>query len=257
LQGDSPDKNKTVIISVIFVETEAIMDKPILIAEDDPDITELLMLYLTSSGFSVRTASDGEQALNIVRTEKISLALVDIMMPKINGYELIQFIRQISNIPIIILSARSMDSDKILGLDMGADAYITKPFNPLEVVAYVKALQRRYYQLGAEQEEAPASTILTLGELELDTEKFLLKKRGELVQLTSTELKIIAQLMKCPGRIFTREQLYRCVNGEFFGSDSNTMMVHISNIRAKLEDDPSHPRYLKTVRGLGYKIEAE
>lgn len=230
------------------------MDYKVLIAEDDRDIVELLTLYLNSDGFSVFTAENGEDALEIAKTQKISIALVDIMMPKMNGYDLIKNIRTFSNMPIIIVSAKNMDNDKILGLNIGADAYLTKPFNPLEIVAYIKAVLRRYYELGAQSVEKEPEK-LTVGELELDLQKFVLRKRGILVPLTSTELKIIAKLMQSPERIFTKAQLYSCINGDFYESDDNTMMVHISNIRSKVEDNPSEPKYIKTVRGLGYKIE--
>lgn len=226
----------------------------ILIAEDDRDIIELLTLYLGSE-FSVQSVTDGAAALELIRAGGVSLALVDIMMPGLNGYELIQRVREFSNLPIIILSAKSMDTDKVLGLNIGADAYITKPFNALEVVAYVKSALRRYYQLGADSVPAAASRVLSVGELELDTDKFVLRKNGLTVPLTSTELKIIAEMMRCPGRVFTRAQLYECVGGTFYESDDSTMMVHISNLRAKIEHDPANPRYIKTVRGLGYKIE--
>lgn len=233
---------------------ERILKYNILIAEDDRDIIELLTLYLGSE-FSVQSVTDGAAALELIRAGGISLALVDIMMPGLNGYELIQRVREFSNLPIIILSAKSMDTDKVLGLNIGADAYITKPFNALEVVAYVKSALRRYYQLGAGGMPTAAPRVLSVGELELDTDKFVLRKNGLTVPLTSTELKIIAEMMRCPGRVFTRAQLYECVGGTFYESDDSTMMVHISNLRAKIEHDPANPRYIKTVRGLGYKIE--
>ena len=231
------------------------MQHTILIAEDDHDIIELLTLYLTGADFAVRAVTDGEQALEAIRAGGISLVLADLMMPGMNGYELIRQVRAFSNLPILILSARTMDADKVLGLDVGADAYLTKPFNALEVVAYVKAALRRYYELGAGQSRQDAPHTLTLGDLELDTTQFILRKNGETVPLTSTELKILARLMSCPGRVFTKAQLYECVGGAYYESDDNTMMVHISNLRAKIEDDPAKPQYIKTVRGLGYKIE--
>lgn len=231
------------------------MKDRILIAEDDRDIVELLTLYLERDGFSVSSAPDGAEALEMLQQESYSMALVDIMMPKLNGYELIRRIRQESNIPIIILSARNLDTDKVMGLDLGADAYITKPFNPLEVVAYAKAMSRRYFQLGAQLPKEPSGSLLCVQNLTLDTQSFVLKKDGQPISMTSTELRILAKLMKHPGKIFTKSQLYECINGKYMNSDNNAIMVHISNIRAKLEDDPSHPRYIITVRGLGYKIE--
>ncbi len=225
----------------------------ILIAEDDRDIIELLALYLGGEGFEILAAENGQDALAIAQKEDISAALVDIMMPVMNGFEFIKQLRTFSQIPVIVLSARDLDQDRILGLNIGADAYLTKPFNPLEVVAYVKSAIRRWENSKVRVEEDAGKVVI--GELELDQERFSLRKNGVPVQLTSSELKIIAKMMKSPERVFTKAQLYECINGEFYNSDDNTMMVHISNLRAKIEDDPSHPRYIKTVRGLGYKIE--
>ena len=225
----------------------------ILIAEDDRDIIELLALYLGGEGFEILAAENGQDALAIAQKEDISAALVDIMMPVMNGFEFIKQLRTFSQIPVIVLSARDLDQDRILGLNIGADAYLTKPFNPLEVVAYVKSAIRRWENSKVRVEEDAGKVVI--GELELDQERFTLRKNGVPVQLTSSELKIIAKMMKAPERVFTKAQLYECINGEFYNSDDNTMMVHISNLRAKIEDDPSHPRYIKTVRGLGYKIE--
>lgn len=234
------------------------MSQQILIAEDDEDIVELLSLYLTGEGFTVFSAGNGLQALERVEVERIDVAILDIMLPMLNGYDLLRKIREKHNFPVIILSAKDLDTDRILGLNLGADAYLTKPFNPLEVVAYVKSALRRYYELGgnaAAEKNAVEKTTLTVGELELDLLKFILRRRGQIVPLTPAELKIVLKLMQSPGRVYTKAQLYACIGGELYESDDNTMMVHISNIRAKIEDDPSNPRYIKTVRGLGYKIE--
>lgn len=236
------------------------LNQNILIAEDDADIVELLSLYLTGEGYTVFPAENGLQALEIVESTKIDLAILDIMMPEMNGYDVLRRIRENDNFPVIILSAKDLDTDRILGLNLGADAYLTKPFNPLEVVAYVKSALRRYYQLGSNEpaiKNAPEEHSLTVGELELDLLKFILRKRGRIVPLTPTEMKIVIKLMRYPGHVYTKAQLYSCIGGELYESDDNTMMVHISNIRAKIEDDPSNPRYIKTVRGLGYKIEEE
>ncbi len=229
------------------------MTHKILIAEDDKDIIELLTLYLSGEGFDILAAENGREALTIAKSEDVSAALVDIMMPVMNGYEFIRELRTFSQIPVIILSARDLDQDRILGLNIGADAYLTKPFNPLEVVAYVKSAVRRWESTKTLAAEETGKVVV--GELELDQERFTLRKNGVPVQLTSSELKIISKMMKAPEHVFTKAQLYECINGEFYDSDDNTMMVHISNLRAKVEDDPSHPRYIKTVRGLGYKIE--
>lgn len=234
------------------------MSQQILIAEDDEDIVELLSLYLTGEGFTVFSAGNGLQALERMEVERIDVAILDIMLPVLNGYDLLRKIREKHNFPVIILSAKDLDTDRILGLNLGADAYLTKPFNPLEVVAYVKSALRRYYELGgnaAAEKSAVEKTTLTVGELELDLLKFILRRRGQIVPLTPAELKIVLKLMQSPGRVYTKAQLYACIGGELYESDDNTMMVHISNIRAKIEDDPSNPRYIKTVRGLGYKIE--
>ena len=191
-----------------------------------------------------------------MRREQIDLAVLDIMMPRMNGYELTKAIRAQSNFPIIILSAKNADSDKILGLNLGADDYLTKPFNPLEIIARVKSNLRRFYELNPAGTTAPGSgTRLSVGGLELDPASFSLTKDGVPVTLTPMEYKIMACLMKAPGRIFTKVQLYEAANGAYFESDENTMMVHISKLRDKVENDPKNPRYIKTVRGLGYKIE--
>ncbi|QHI73000.1 response regulator transcription factor [Aminipila terrae] len=232
------------------------MSYKILVAEDDESIVDLLKLYLENEGYEVYAASDGLQALDILAHNEIDLAVLDIMMPKLNGYEVTKKIRFISNIPILILSAKNLDSDKIIGLDLGADDYMTKPFNPLEIIARVKAALRRYYKLNDNTaQQTVTSTKLIVGELELDTEKLELTKSGKEISLTPTEYKIIALLMKAPGRVYTKAQIYETISGEYFESDDNTMMVHISKLREKIERDPKSPEYIKTIRGLGYKIE--
>ena len=224
------------------------MAKTILIAEDDADIRAVLRLYLESEGFRVVESADGKTALAAALRESPDAAILDVMMPEMNGYELTRALRRTSDIPLLILSAKSADNDKILGLNLGADDYIAKPFNPMEVVARVKAHLRR---AGGSRRES-----LTVGALTLDTAAMQLYKDGQPVALTPTEYKILAQLMRAPGRIFTKVQLYEGIAGEFFESNDNTMMVHISKLREKIEDDPKNPRYIITIRGLGYKIEA-
>lgn len=224
------------------------MAKTILIAEDDADIRAVLRLYLESEGFRVVESADGKAALAAALRESPDAAILDVMMPEMNGYELTRALRRTSDIPLLILSAKSADNDKILGLNLGADDYIAKPFNPMEVVARVKAHLRR---AGGSRRES-----LTVGALTLDTAAMQLYKDGQPVALTPTEYKILAQLMRAPGRIFTKVQLYEGIAGEFFESNDNTMMVHISKLREKIEDDPKNPRYIITIRGLGYKIEA-
>lgn len=230
------------------------MTYKILVAEDDTDIQEVLRLYLVNSGFEVVSAYDGSEAFELMLSEKPDLALLDIMMPVINGYELTKKIREISNIPIIILSAMNADSDKILGLDIGADDYITKPFNPLEVIARIQSNLRRKYKLDSSAAEENGD-MLTVGELKLDTKKFILYKNGKEIMLTPTEFKILSLFMEKPGMVFTKAQIYQRINGDFYETDDNTMMVHISKLRDKLGDNSKSPTYIKTVRGLGYKIE--
>ncbi len=223
------------------------MATTILIAEDDADIREVLRLYLEGEGFAVAEAADGDTALRLALSSAPDAAILDVMMPGMNGYELTRALRRQSDIPILILSAKSEDNDKILGLNLGADDYIAKPFNPMEVVARVKAHLRRAGNVRRD--------LLTVGELTLDTAAMQLYKKGVPVPLTPTEYKILAQLMRSPGRIFTKVQLYEGIAGEFFESNDNTMMVHISKLREKIEDDPKNPRHIITIRGLGYKIE--
>lgn len=227
----------------------------ILLAEDDDDIVGLLKLYLENEDFRVHRAKDGSEACDIFDDEKIDLALVDIMMPKMNGYELTKYIRRKSSIPIIILSAAQLDSDKILGLNLGADDYMVKPFNPLELIARINANLRRSYKL--DKQSSVESSKVRVGELTLDTNMLSLEKNGTPIPVTATEYKILLMLMRSPGRVFTKMQMYEEVNGDYYENDDNTMMVHISNIRDKIEDDPKSPKYIKTVRGLGYKIEKQ
>lgn len=227
----------------------------ILLAEDDDDIVGLLKLYLENEGFFVHRAKDGVEACEIFDAQKVDIAIVDIMMPRMNGYELTKYIRGKSNIPIIILSAAQLDSDKILGLNLGADDYMVKPFNPLELIARINANLRRFYNLGSQQKNNEGKIVI--GDLVLDTRMLTLEKNGEPIALTAMEYKILHMLMQSPGRVFTKMQIYEEINGEYYSNDDNTMMVHISNIRDKIEEDPKNPKYVKTVRGLGYKVEKQ
>lgn len=231
------------------------MGHTILIAEDDIDIVNILKIFLESSGYRVVTADNGEDALNIVNSDTIDLAVLDIMMPKMDGFSLTKKIRETKTIPIIILTAKIEDTDSILGLNLGADDYITKPFNPLVIVARVSAQLRRYYNLGGSTASSASCDVLRLGDLELDTATLTLKKQGEEVMLTPNEFKLLSFMMKSPGRVYTKAQLCEAVNGEFFDNYENAIMVHISHLRDKIEDDSKNPRYIKNVRGLGYKIE--
>ena len=234
-----------------------IMKYKILVAEDDRDIAEFIKLYLENEGYEVILAGDGLLAYEATLKEKIDLAVVDIMLPKMNGYDLIKKIREGSNIPIVILSAKNLDSDKILGLDLGADDYLTKPFNPLELIARIKSNIRRYYSLGSRVEggDGKASHILKVGDLTLDEEEVTLRKGDAVITITPTEYKMMVLFMKSPGKVFTKMQIYQAVSGESYVNDDNTLMVHISNLRDKIEDNPREPKYIKNIRGIGYKIE--
>ena len=218
----------------------------ILVAEDDGDIRELLKLYLESEGYQVLQAENGREALEAAEEQRPALAIVDIMMPEINGLDLTRRLREETMMPILILSARDQDHDKILGLNIGADDYMTKPFNPLEVVARVRALLRRSHT---------ASDVVRAGEFYLDISAHTLYKGQQQIQLTPMEYKILSVMMRNPGRIYTKVQLYEAVCGEYFESDENTIMVHISRIREKVEDDARRPVHIVTVRGVGYKFE--
>lgn len=218
----------------------------ILVAEDDGDIRELLKMYLESEGYQVLQAENGREALEAAEEQRPALAIVDIMMPEINGLDLTRRLREETMMPILILSARDQDHDKILGLNIGADDYMTKPFNPLEVVARVRALLRRSHT---------ASDVVRAGEFCLDISAHTLYKGQQQIQLTPMEYKILSVMMRNPGRIYTKVQLYEAVCGEYFESDENTIMVHISRIREKVEDDARRPVHIVTVRGVGYKFE--
>lgn len=223
------------------------MKQRILIAEDEADIRNILKLYLESEGFEVVRAQDGDQALRMAQREMPDLILLDVMMPNMDGFAVTQALRQYSQVPILILSARSQDADKILGLNLGADDYIAKPFNALEVVARVKAHLRRGQQ--------GAASVISINGLSLNAETCTVTKEGTLLALTPTEYKLLSVFMRSPGRIFTKVQLSEAINGEYFESDENTIMVHISKLRDKIEDNPRKPAKLVTIRGLGYRFE--
>lgn len=228
----------------------------ILVADDEREIAELIELYLLKENFNVFKAYDGQEALEYVKKEDISLAIIDVMMPNLNGFQVIKEIRREYNIPLIILSARDDDSEKILGLDIGADDYITKPFNPLELVARVQAQLRRSYQLNRDENaDKSDNNTITVGDLVLDKESCILSKNDEIITLTSTEYKIIEYLLNHVGRVFTKKQIFEHVWEENYYDDENAIRVHMSNLRDKIEDNPKEPKYLKTIRGLGYKIE--
>lgn len=228
------------------------MGYKILIADDEPEIRELLRLYLEKDGYDIIEAADGMQAMSVINEGTIDLAILDIMMPGIDGYRVLRNIREKNNIPVIMLSAKSDDSDKILGLDMGADDYITKPFKPLEAVARVNSNIRRFYSLGAGKQRQVDE--LTVRDLKLDLNACLLKQGEKTIELTSVEFKIMKLFMENPGRVFTKQQLFEGGWGDEYLVSDNNIMVCISKLRAKLSDDAN--AYIKTIRGLGYRLES-
>ena len=226
----------------------------ILIADDEAEIRQLLRLYLEKDGYEVMEAENGVEAMEILRQREIHLILLDIMMPQLDGLSAVMKIREKRNLPIIVLSAKSEDSDKVLGLSMGADDYVTKPFNPQELVARVRSQLRRYTQLGDVNAQGQGGEIVN-GRLCYKPEERVLLVDGEPVKLTATELKIVDLLMRNLGRIFPAEEIYRRVWNEEAYATENTVMVHIRRIREKIELNPKEPEYLKVVWGIGYKIE--
>ena len=226
------------------------MEYTILVADDEKEIRELLRLYLENSGYKVVEAEDGEKAMEILQKTHIDLCLLDIMMPKLDGYHVLQEIRKKSNIPVIILSAKDTDSEKILGLNLGADDYMGKPFNPLEAVARVNSNIRRFYSLGT---GSLAQEKITVKDLVLDLDACELKRGDKYIDLTSVEYKIMELFMKHPGKVFTKQQIYEYGWGEEFIVADNNIMVCISKLRDKLDENPS--AYIKTIRGLGYRLE--
>ena len=228
----------------------------ILIAEDNPEIRGLLRLYLEGEGLRVLEAENGDEALAKARAESPDLAILDVMMPGLSGYEVTRALRRFSELPILILSAKSEDNDKILGLNLGADDYVTKPFNPIEVLARVKSQLRRYTTLGGRPKEDDA-LLFRNGGIVLDDGAKSVSVDGEPVNLTPIEYNILLLLMKNPGRVFSTGQIYELVwNDPSLGSE-NTVAVHIRHLREKIEIDPANPRYVKVVWGLGYKMEKQ
>ena len=225
----------------------------ILVCDDDREIVEAIEIYLSKEGYNVIKAYDGLEAIEILKKEDVQLLLIDVMMPKLDGLRATLKIREKSGIPIIILSAKTEDSDKVIGLDVGADDYITKPFNPLELIARVKSQLRRYTKLGTMAGQK--RNVYTVGGLEVNDDSKEVTVDGESVKLTPYEYKILLLLVKNQGRVFTIEQIYENVWEEEAIAADNTVAVHIRHIREKIEINPKEPRYLKVVWGVGYKIE--
>ena len=227
------------------------MDRKILIVDDEKNIVDIIAFNLKKEGYTVITAADGEEGVQKAMEENPDLILLDIMMPKLDGYRVLKTLRENSNIPVIILSAKGDDSDKILGLDMGADDYITKPFQPLEAVARVKSNLRRFYSLGAGENQP--KEILQVRDLTLHVDSCILKKGEETIDLTSVEFRIMRLFMENPNKVFTKQQLYEQGWEDAFYTDDNNVMVCISKLRGKLSEDPN--AYIRTIRGLGYRLE--
>ncbi len=224
----------------------------VLLVEDDTEISDMLKKFLGTEGFEVVTAYDGESACEKFFADTYSIVLLDLMIPKISGMEVMKTIRASSTVPIIILSAKDTDSDKTLGLGLGADDYVAKPFSVTEVLARIKANIRRTTQY-----TAPAvveNDIITKGELELNTSDYSVMKNGEKIELTVKEFEILKLLMKNPKKVYTKEQMYSQIWNDAYLGDENAVNVHISRLRNKIEDNPRDPKYVVTVWGIGYKL---
>ena len=227
----------------------------ILICDDQPDIVNALKIYLAPEGYKLFEAFTGNQALEIVKKEDIHLILLDIMMPVMDGITATAKIREFSNVPIILLTAKSETEDKVLGLNVGADDYITKPFIPVEVLARVRSQLRRYAQLGSRPPVSEEKDLLTIGAVTMDDRTKTVTVEGEPVSLTPTEYAILHLLMKSPGKVFSTKVLYESVWQEAALGSEGAVAVHIRHLREKIEIDPSDPRYIKVVWGQGYKFE--
>ena len=229
----------------------------VLVVEDDKEIREGVEIYLKSQGYEVFQAADGVEGLEVIEKEDIHLAIVDIMMPRMDGISMVVKLREKYDFPVIFLSAKSEEVDKIMGLNMGADDYVTKPFTPMELLARVNSQLRRYRRfmerLGDKEEN---SRIHTIGGLEINEDNVEVTVDGEPVKMTPIEYKILLLLMKNPGRVFSAEEIYERVWNER-AINTDTMMVHVRNIREKIEVNPREPKYLKVVWGVGYKIEKQ
>mgnify|MGYP002572405259 CR=1 FL=1 len=228
------------------------MGQTVLVVDDEVEIADLVELYLKNEGFAVRKFYNGHDALECVRTEELDLAILDVMLPDIDGFTLCARIREEHFWPIIMLTAKVEDIDKIMGLTIGADDYITKPFNPLEVIARVKAQLRRYAYLGGIKSQPPKS--LQVGDIELDDDAKQVTLCGEPVAFTPTEYEILKLLMQNPGKVFSSKEIYSKIWNDAPIGAEGTIAVHIRHIREKLEIDPGNPRYLKVVWGKGYKL---
>ena len=219
----------------------------ILVVDDEPKITQLVRDYLERAGFVVVTAGDGREALMRARTEHPDLVVLDLGLPQLDGLDVTRRLRQEADVPIIMLTARDDETDKLIGLELGADDYVTKPFSPRELVARVRAVLRR-------RDRASADDVLRVGELELDLPRMRLEVAGHVVELTATEFTLLAAMARQPGRVFTRAQLLDAIHGVAFESYERAIDAHVKNVRRKIEPAPHDPRYLLTVYGVGYRL---
>jgi len=224
----------------------------ILVADDEIDIRNLVKISLEENGYTVLTAQNGKEAWDILAAEEIHLAILDVMMPVMDGFNLLRKIREQSTIPVIFLTARTDEMDKVLGLGLGADDYLAKPFSIAELVARVGAQLRRNNVYLSSKEKS--DTIIAYGNLAIDREKCCAFKDGEPIELGAKEFKLLLHFIEHPEKVFTKRQLYQAVWDEEYYFDDNTVMVHISRLRNRIEDDPQKPNYLKTIRGIGYKL---
>lgn len=229
------------------------MQKHILLVEDDEAIREMVDNYLTMEGFQVTTATNGEEALQNCLQNIFDLVILDIMIPKLNGLEVLKIIREQAAFPIIIMSAKDSDVDKALGLGLGADDYIAKPFSMLEFSARVKAVIRRATKYSSQAEQK--QEVLEIDNLKIDIVNFSITKSGQEIKLTSKEFSILKLFVTNRHRVFTKEQIYQMIWKDAYYGDENIINVHIRRLREKIEDDPSHPHYIKTLWGIGYKFE--
>lgn len=225
----------------------------ILIVDDEKEIRDLIEIYLTNEGYGTIKATNGVEALEVVEKHHVDLIILDIMMPKKDGIQACMELRKTKNMPIIMLSAKTQDMDKILGLTMGADDYLAKPFNPLELIARVKSQLRRYYTLNSEKPRN--ENILNLDDITINVNTREVKKGNDLIKLTKTEFDMLEYMTRNIGIVLSVERIYENVWKEEFLESENTVMVHIRKLREKIEDDPRNPRYIKTVWGVGYKVE--
>ena len=225
--------------------------KNILVVDDEKRIVEIIRAYLEKDGFRVSTAGDGKQALSLVRSEKPDLIVLDLMLPEVSGWDVCRTLRKDSDVPIIMLTAREDVTDKIVGLELGADDYVTKPFDPKELLSRIRAVLRRY------EGRVSTHSVINIGDISIDVERRMVKRGDAEIELTSTEFDLLRVLAENAGRVFTRMQLLDKLQGEAYEAYERTIDSHIKNLRKKLEPDPNRPRYILTVHGAGYRVAEE